>query len=465
MNKKGFSGFIVPALLLLFFILSISFAAEQNGTAHEEFFRTNIAFDSAHFIKDAKVIKETGLFSAPEKLGKPPIYPILIAVFGDHGYGIPIFQAVLATISLGLLYWVTLSSFGRAEAVTALLIGTMYAPFTFYTIKYIRTSVVVFELMATFSLVMAGKNRPWVTGCAGLMTGVMSMTRPYYKIYFPLILLLLLYELWNKRDKTRALNILFFTAAFALSTLALPSPQKPGAVTGKYPVSGTLEHFVSGNILDSAFGYLWQETPMKNKIMAESHGSITTAITLIADEVSSRPAEYSYFYFKKLRMLLGSYEFPSNYNIELYRDELSTVINLQFMQFGWIVPFALFGIALALREARKNIFLLSWLAITFFPLLLTIHNSRYRLPAAPFFIIFAGAGAVWFFKKIKQRDYPKLIPASIVLVLALIFCRYDYSPLKAPITSEDYYNLALAHKEAGEMEKADFYLIKANKLR
>jgi hypothetical protein len=225
--------------------------------------------------------------------------------------------------------------------------------------------------------------------------------------------------------------------------------------------------------LDNNYGYTWHTSPEKERLFRESGGSPLKAVFVVAGEIAKRPAEYAGLYIKKLRMFLGSYEIPSNYNYYLYREHLGPILKLPFVRFGWFVPFSLLGIWAAFgapgapgppgtRLNGERFFLpVAWFFALSLGIFIFIIQSRYRLPAVPFFLIFAGGGADAAVRMFAEKNRVKIAALSVFIAASLYFCRYDYSPLPSAVTGVDYRNLAMAYSQAGDESKARFYLAKS----
>jgi len=449
------------AFLLFSFALQAAFVLEQRGTAPTIFFRINPAFDSHRFIADARIIETEGYRGNAKKLSLHPVYPLAIAAFdktfGDDSLAFLLFQCLLNCASFALVFWIAREMSGATEGIIALAACALYGPFVLYAEVYLREGMVIFLSLSTVALLLAARKGSAYMAAAGASAALLMLTRPY-----PLTILaiaaLLSFRMFQHPRRENAMRFAAFIAGYAVISLLMPGP-------GLTDATGPLAHFLSGNVLDSNYGYTWTDTPMKMKILAESKGSSTAGIWLLLKEIAAHPYPYALFYFKKLKILLGDFEVPSNYNFYLFRDELSKILWLPFLSFGMVAPFSFLGIWTAREKLRQHPPVILWLAVSAFGVFIFPIQDRYRISLVPFLIIFAAFGIRRLYGATIQKQF-KTVAAYLAVLAALFhFCRFDYSPLPGAITFEDYNNLAIAYRAAGDEQNARFYTKKTELLQ
>ncbi len=445
-----------PAALLLFsFVLQAGFVMEQRGTAPTKFFRSNSAFDSSRFIGDARIIENEGFLPATKKIATHPVYPLLIAAFdkafGDDSLAFLFFQCLLNCASFALVFYIAHKLFGYATALVALAACALYGPFVLYAAVYLREGAVMLLSLSVVALFLSADKKPGYSAmaAAGAVAALLMLTRPY-PLSILAIVALLAFNILQNRGKKDVIRMGTFLAGYAAITLLVPGPEN-------IDPTGPLAHFLSGNVLDSGYGYIWLSTPIKERILAESHGSSVAGISLLLKEIAAHPYGYSLFYAKKLRMLVGDFEIPSNYNFYLFRDELSRILWIPFLSFGLAAPFSFLGIWAARHKWRDALPLYLWLAISSFGVFIFLIQDRYRISLAPFFIIFAAHGAQRLYDTVKQGQRKKAFAYMAALATAFYFCRFDYTPLAGAITAEDYVNLEMAYHLSGDDQNAKFF--------
>ncbi|MEE8484693.1 MAG: glycosyltransferase family 39 protein, partial [Nitrospinota bacterium] len=382
------SSTLAPVFIIVFTLaLNVAFVFEQEAKPTTGFFRHNAAFDSSRFLNEAKIIEEDGFYASSGKRRLPPAYPLLIAafnyIFGSNGSAPLIFQAMLNTGSLALIYFISSVLFGRVPALIAIAVSALYGPFVFYGGMYLRASLVTFESLAVVALLLAGRKKAFWNVLAGIMTALLTLTRPY-----PLIVLAahgwLVHKLVQNRNKREAYKIFSFVAAFVIVILIFSPTQRFKADSPqRAPESNytnAIAHFLSGNVLDSNYGYTWGDTPIKVKLLEKSGGSLTKGALLIFSEIFKNPWDYAKFYYKKIKIFVGGFEPPSNYNFYLFKDELSLVLWAPFISLGWIVPFTLLGLWEGRSQSRNISILYIWISALALSIFIFPIQSRYRLP-------------------------------------------------------------------------------------
>lgn len=454
-KEKMRYGLAAAVLLAFSFGLQAAFIFEQRGSPPETFFRDNAAFDSSRFLADARVIEADGMYDGAPRRQLHAVYPLVIAgfetVFGRAPAALLLFQAVLNCAMFFMVWRLTRRWFGEGAALAALSLCAFYLSFVFYAGVWLREVIAVFLAVAVLALLdeMENGGRWTLAAAAGIAAGLLMETRPY-----PLLLGAVLAALLFSAVRRRTRESAACAAAFALGSftvmMALPGPGEGGD-------AGPLAHFLSGNVLDGAYGYLWLTTPTKERLLAESGGGTFKGLWLFLGEVAHQPVAYAAFYFKKLRMLFGDFAIPSNYNIYLFKEELSSVLHLPFVTFGLVFPFAVIGLWEGWRDPRAP----RWLYLITFALALGVFifpiQERYRLIIVPFFIIFAALGMAALFAAMRAGNARKGAYLAALFLAALFICRFDYWPLTGITGPGDYRNLAAAYREAGDGVKARYY--------
>lgn len=449
-------GLAVTGLLVFSFLVQAAFIFEQRGGPPETFFRDNAAFDSSRFLADARVIEAEGVYRGTPQRHLHAVYPLIIAgfetAFGRAPVALLLFQAALNCGMFFMIWRLARRWGGQGVGLTALSLSVFYLSFVFYAGVWLREVVAVFLAVAVLALLdeMEWRGYRWpFAAAAGIAAGVLMETRPY-----PLLLGLVVAALALALARRRTRESAACAAAFALGSfavmMALPGPGIAGD-------AGPLAHFLSGNVLDGAYGYLWLTTPIKERLLAESGGGTLKGLWLFLGEVAHQPAAYAAFYAQKIHMLFGDYAIPSNYNIYLFKEELSDVLHVPFITFGLIFPFAAVGLWEGWRDRRIS----RWLYLVTFALTLGVFifpiQERYRLIMIPFYIVFAAAGMAALFNAMRTGNARKGAYLAALFLAALFICRFDYWPLTGVTGPGDYRNLAIAYREGGDDIKARYY--------
>jgi len=112
----------------------------------------------------------------------PPLYPFLISliyrVFGQEPTYAEVFNALVGTAVIPLVYFLARSVFGRTEAVAAAAFAAVMPGLIMYTDIMLAETLFSAELLVFFLLVLKLSPRRWWAPLAiGMMIGLAAMTR------------------------------------------------------------------------------------------------------------------------------------------------------------------------------------------------------------------------------------------------------------------------------------------------
>lgn len=441
--------------MALSFMVHIAVIAELRADPAVSFFNANPAFDSFRFQQEADIISSEGFYAFSGKRQQSPLYPLALSGFsrlsGPFPAAMLVFQALLNIAALYMMYRLAAEWFGPDAALVTLFFAAFYQGLVFHAAVFLRESLVLFlSVLSAFLLARCGGKNIFLPAAAGGAIGLLAATRPYPLCLAAGLLWILAAGLTNRNALAKGLA---YAAGVLAVSLVLPPPG------GGDPLGG-IAHFLSGNVLDGAYGYIWASTPEKERLLAASNGSYASAAWLVIKEIAAHPVAYALFYLKKARMLAGDFEIPSNYNIYLFREELSRGLNAAFVSFGMFAPFAMVGVAASLRDRRLAGFFI-WGAAVVIGVYIFPIQERYRLMAAPVFLIMAGHGLAHLYRLAAAGEMKRTAYAAAIFLGALLFCRFDHSPLPSAVDAEDYANLSLAHQQIGDDARARYYRLLA----
>ena len=156
--------------------------------------------DAQTFLRQAHSIAAGDLWGGNEPFWQPPLYIYLLAFVcwlfpGDYFVAIRLLQAVLGTLSCGLLYTLAARCFDEKTARVATVAAALCGTSIFFEGELLAVALEVFlNLLLLQRLTVAVEKAtyaPWIG--AGLIAGIAALTRP---------------------------NVLLFVAAFALWSIA-----------------------------------------------------------------------------------------------------------------------------------------------------------------------------------------------------------------------------------------------------
>jgi tetratricopeptide (TPR) repeat protein len=165
--------------------------------------------------------------------------------------------------------------------------------------------------------------------------------------------------------------------------------------------------------------------------------------------IFTHPIKWLKVFLKKFTLFWNGYEFDPNYDIQ-YVKKYSSLLRIMmcrfagiYIPFGIIVPFALLGIFLVLKNKsrfnRSNLFLLlAYTGVFSISVILFLIKARYRLPIVPVFILFAAYGIYHLFITVSKGNFSWATGSNFLfLCLFILLCNFHFYK----INSKDYFPL------------------------
>lgn len=177
-----------------------------------------------------------------------------------------------------------------------------------------------------------------------------------------------------------------------------------------------------------------------------------------ADFIISNPSRALYLAGEKVAVFFNHFDLADLISLESMK-KLSWILDRGLIPIGLVLPFAMVGMAVAVRRRRFGP-LYIFVAANLMAVIITVANARYRLTSVPVFLIFGGTSIVWVKDNIKSKK------RVAIWVLGLILCFVAvYRPIivrERP--SLNAYNLGSLYIRQGKMDLAVKELRKAVQL-
>ena len=359
----------------------------------------------------------------------------LYGLFGPEPLVARIIQIVLGSLTPLLLYWITRRFADRRAGLAAALLGAAYPLFVFYEPTLIKASLSVFAASGAMAMVLlaaqARRRRVLLWLAAGVATGVLCLIRSNVLLFAPLAAVTIL---WFGRRQLRP--ALLHCAAWAVGIAAAIAPVtiRNAAVCGEFVLinaNGGFSFFVCQR--PGAAAFFVPISDVEYTPAGEARDARALAERAVGRDLSA--AEVSQFYFDqgwehikrdpgrafrrtvdKAMLALNSLEVPNTEDFYLARS-LSPVLKLP-LGFGVVLPLGVWGLVLCWRR-RASVFVNLFLLANFVSLAMFYVSDRYRLPAVPMLIVYAGVAAIWLWDRLGERAWRRLVPAAVVIVVLL----------------------------------------------
>ena len=393
---------------LLFFALAFSLRCLyfkqtagyiQPGSGSDSYFYLQWAKD----IIRGNIIGKDVFYALP---GYP--YFLSLAYLFSRGevFGLILIQLVLGSINCGLIYLLAKRLFNEQVGIIAGIIACGYSMFIFYDRMLLPASLAIFLGLSVILLLLKIKARPnskiWFG--LGLLLGLCTLTSAGFSLLAIVIFFWIIYEFEERPFK----KVLAYAFSFILAfLLIIGGTSLRNYLVAKDAVFITAHSGINFYIGNNAQANGLFRTP---PFMRPTQSGLMEDARIIAEKMSARglkASEVSNFWFRRsldfirrsplayLKLLGRKFVLFCNGkehvdDIEYYIfNEKARLFQFPLFRFSLISPLALLGIFLSRPKAKRitplYLFVFSFMlaTISFFI------NSRYRLMALPYLIIFA----------------------------------------------------------------------------
>jgi tetratricopeptide (TPR) repeat protein len=404
-----------------------------------------------------------------------PLYPYFLAAIYGIRQSLPLVRAVQAVVGAGacaLLSYSVAQWFGRRAGLAAGLALAVYAPALFAGTLIQKSVLDLFFgclLLALMGALATDPQRRWLWTGAGLALGALSLTRENALLFVPLIF----GWVWVGQHVPRGVRpqmLLAFLAGLAI--VLVPVGLRNRIVGGEFHFttaqSGTNLFIGNNPRADGAYVPLrpGRGSPEYEQIDATALAEQATGRRLTPGEVSRYWSGRAFEYIRaeplgwlalegrKFRLLSNAAEVIDTESQESHAD-YSVVLRLAggVGHFGVLAPLAALGLWMTWRDWRRLWILHAMIAAYVASVLAFYVVARYRLPLAPFLIMFAGAALVEGFAFLRACVPAERLAVGIAVSLVALFCNWPIVSTEA-MRGATYRNLGAALQEDGRLDNA-----------
>ena len=434
--------------------------------AHSVFY-DSMLLDAEVYDQLAQKIAAGDWLGGPGVYSLPPLYPYFLAaifrLFGHSYLAVYVIQSLLGLASIHLVHAIGRKVFGDRIALIAAAMAALYGSLMFMETKLMSTTLAVTLGLALMRLMLLAAERQTLTlwGACGAMLGITALARPETLLFVPFA------AWWIHRVTARraagkpkvaidqyalagrqpwfaiAVFAAFIVIAVAPVTLRNWVVSEDWSLSNLVSSQAGITFYQSNNArARGLYVFLDQEGFSGNPHVQASEE------TKIAEKALGRPLKRSEvtrywlglgwawiggnpgkaFVLESLKLLrfLGTYEYSTEYIIYVERETVRTLW-LVCLPFALITALAIAGILMQLKEKLQPpaLLLLLFVLSNLMVVLLFYVSSRYRMPSAPYLILFAASGANRLFAGFRSRVSAARTEAwvysAIVAVLFLLF--------------------------------------------
>jgi len=446
--------YIIWGIFILAFIIRILYLNQIKNTP----FFGCLQLDPLYYDIWAEKLLKIGWVDSSVFCGSPLYLYFLAAVYKVFGHNIflaTLIQHVLGAFSCVIIYLIGKKIFSRAIGIIAGLIMSAYSVFIFHEGILSPDSMALFLIsLATLSLLYAVEKPGFKAFFfSGLLWGLSVFTRANI---LPLVILVWIFAVFKEKKKA-AIFILAFISGIAV--ISAPITIKNFLMTGEFVIVAHHggENFYIGNNPDSdgrnKQPSFVNPTPFREHEDFRREAGRITGESLSYPQssrfwfreglcfIKANPSQFLELLFKKSRYFFFSrYEAPDNDSSFYFFKRYSGLLNM--LDFGFIAPWCLFGMMLALKDFKK-LSLIYFIVLSYsVSIIIFFVISRYRLPVVQFFILFASYGIYWMFDQARKRRFRRLLSCAVILgALSFLINKEDIKP----DFSQDYLSLGSAY--------------------
>jgi 4-amino-4-deoxy-L-arabinose transferase-like glycosyltransferase len=345
-----------------------------------------------------------------------PLYPYFLAViyrvFGHSFWAVYVMQLLLGVVLLGLVFDLTRRLFDARAGAIAALLAALYKPFIFYESQIEKTGLAVFLVALFLWALVRGLNarRAVWPLLAGLFLGLAALTRANLLLFAPLLFVVFLLRR-NQDRKTRLRAALLALGGVVL--VIAPVSIRNSVLAREFVLTTTQagQNFYIGNSEYNRTGQYeappWvrpnpefeQSDFSEYAVKAAGHSLSYSQISSFyvhagLDWLKRHPGDFLELLGRKIVLYFNNFEVPDNQDMYFFA-RYSWVLRLPLPGFGIVFGLGLAGIILLTGMRVNSISLVAFFFVYALSVIFFFVFSRYRLPALPALLPFAGALPIW----------------------------------------------------------------------
>ena len=413
--------YITLAIFLLALALRLFYLAEIS----EMLYAHNLVLDAEEYDRlSDQLLQGNWLLTNEASYVHGPLYTYIFALVklcGFHYGGLRILQIILSALSCVLVFRIAGHLFPHPVPLIGGLVAAAYWPFLFYSGELLATTLTIFlELLLVAFLLHYGDRFSWHSVIIGaLLTTLLVTTRSNTLLLFPVVLWWIYRRSGSPQKKWR------FAGLFSLSVLLFLSPflLRNQLVQGTLlPFQGSWSLYMGTNPHADGTPYARQGISWQRLESLPYHQNYTTPVArgqffraASIDFVLEFPGDYLYLLYRKFRLFWHAFEIPVSTDLRYY-EQHSWISRMLVLNFGVVVPLGLAGLFWGRRQGSEFVLLYGFILAYLATCLIFTVCARYRLPALPFLIIFAGHSIWQLCNWLRLKKFATTIPFLLLLV-------------------------------------------------
>jgi tetratricopeptide (TPR) repeat protein len=401
---------------------------------------------------------------------RAPLYPWFLGViywlFGpDNPFAPRIVQAVLGSLSCGLLYLIGRQVFSRTASAIAGFAAATYWIFIYYDAELLIPVLIVFlDLLLLWLLLRTGARRAahlWLVN--GLVLGLSAIARPNILAFAPALVVWIL--MLHRPHWRRAVG--YAVCLFIGCLLPILPITVRNYVVGHDLVliasQGGVNFYIGNNPHSDGMSAIIKGDPGQWRPCYEAQ--IARAQKALghppkASEVSrwyfrqglrfiyEQPGRAAELMLRKLGYFWSHWEVSNNQDVYFFTGYYTPLVRYLPLSFGVVGPLGALGVCLSLRRAKQLFPLWGFVLVYMLTVVLFFVTARYRVPVVAVLILLGSHAASWLVQSLRARRWRSLAFAGLVLAaMATIAVRTPPNVDKTMIQAHRETGLELARQE------------------
>lgn len=423
-----------------------------------------------------------GLIASGDWLGqgvffRAPLYAyflgVIYSLFGHSLVLVKMIQHVIGSVSVVFIYMLARRMFDRRVSILAAILASVYWVLIYFEGELLLDSLLVFFSLLLFLLLYraAEKHKYWLWVASGLVLGLAAITRPTILILAPVILVWLYIQFQRHNAFRAALKVWLGVMLGALLVIA-PVAVRNYLLGNDFVLiasQGGINFFIGnnphadgssavvpglGDDWDYADAVFLAERELGKKLKPSQASNYFYKRGW--DFILKQPGQSLPLLWKKFTLFWTKFEISNNQNIYFLQGYSSL---LKILPFGfWLLgPLSILGLFLIARDFRKHSLLFLFIIFYMLTIVFFFVNARFRLPLLPFLTILAASSFFFIWDGLKIKEYRRVIPAGLSLILFFWFCNSNPYQLSKTNFSQSYFTLGNIYLRQDIREKAKVY--------
>ena len=399
--------------------------------------------------------------------GRPGVYPqdplyawALAGLYRTVGFrfeSVRWTQALLGSLAAALTCALALRLMSAPAAVLAGLAVALYGPMVFYEAAFLREAPTAALCLAVLWLLDTAvrpyetphRRAAWLLLAAGLLLGAGVLLRSNLLLF---ALGAVAWAAWAVRRRGLALALAAGLALPVLPVVALNTAR--GGRLALVSSSGAYNFFI-GNA-HGASGDGKGDTPLYGRLKASGPPGSVSLYRAALRDIAAHPLAFVRLQVRKAALFFSPADMPDNLSVPM-GEKTNPRLALAAVGLYVLLPLALFGAVIGLREwGRLSLFYL-FLASYTLSIVAFFVVSRLQLPAVPVLAIFAGLALDAWLRALRRRRFGWAGATALAVVAAAAALRPAddlYRPVDLQMAAAAYATRGAAEEAAGRLDAA-----------